>query len=149
VSEDSKDILLVEDNPDDVLLTKRALKRNNILNEMQVVADGVEALDYLFGTGEYEDRDTSKQPCVILLDLKLPRVSGLEVLQRIRGDVRTRRIPVVVLTSSKEEQDLIGSYELGANSYIRKPVDFEKFVAAIQQLGMYWLVLNEPPPHHQ
>lgn len=147
MSEDNKEILLVEDNPDDVLLTKRALKRNNILNEMKVVSDGVEALDYLFGTGEYADRDVSEEPCVILLDLKLPRVSGLEVLQRVRSDDRTRRIPVVVLTSSKEEQDLIGSYDLGANSYIRKPVDFEKFVAAIQQLGMYWLVLNEPPPH--
>jgi two-component system, response regulator len=144
--DETKEILLVEDNPDDVLLTQRALQRNNIANAMAVVSDGVEALDYLFGEGTHADREGSDAPCLILLDLKLPRVSGLEVLQRIRADERTRRIPVVVLTSSKEEQDLVSSYEFGANSYIRKPVEFEKFVGAVQQLGLYWLVLNEAPP---
>ena len=142
----NKTILLVEDNPDDVALTLRAFRINNIANEVTVAKDGVEALDYLFGTGTYTGRDTSKMPSVILLDLKLPRVSGLEVLQSLRADKRTRFLPVVILTSSKEEQDLIDSYRLGANSYIRKPVDFMKFVDAVKSLGLYWLILNEPPP---
>ena len=142
----NKTILLVEDNPDDVELTLRALRKNNIANEVTVAKDGVEALDYLFGTGTYAGRDMSEMPAVILLDLKLPRISGLEVLQRLRADKRTMLLPVVVLTSSREEQDLIDSYRLGANSYIRKPVDFIKFVDAVKSLGLYWLVLNEPPP---
>ena len=142
----NKTILLVEDNPDDVTLTLRALRKNNIANEVTVAKDGVEALDYLFGTGTYAGRDMRQMPAVILLDLKLPRISGLEVLERLRADKRTRLLPVVVLTSSKEEQDLIDSYMLGANSYIRKPVDFIKFVDAIKSLGLYWLILNEPPP---
>lgn len=133
-----KTILLVEDNPDDVQLTLRALKKNNIANEVATARDGVEALDYLAGPVQL--------PAVILLDLKLPRLDGLEVLRRIRADHRWRRLPVVILTSSKEEQDLIQSYDLGANSYIRKPVDFEQFSEAVKQLGLYWLLLNEPPP---
>jgi len=141
-----KGILLVEDNPDDVLLAKRALKKNKITNEVAVVGDGAEALDYLFATGEYEGRDQDDRPTLLLLDINLPKVGGLDVLRRIREDEHLRTIPVVVLTSSKEEQDLAESYSLGANSYIRKPVDFDKFVDAVQQLGMYWLVLNEPPP---
>lgn len=141
----SKVILLVEDNPDDELLTLRALKKNNIGNEVVVAHDGVEALDYLFGTGIYEGRDTSIQPQVILLDLKLPRVDGLEVLKRLRADGRTRLLPVVILTSSKEQQDLVDGYGCGANSYIRKPVDFAQFIEAVRQLGLYWLVLNETP----
>lgn len=141
-----KTILLVEDNPDDAALTVRALKKSNIINELVVARDGEEALDYLFGTGAYAGRDTSQQPQVILLDLKLPKVDGLEALRRIRADERTRLLPVIILTSSKEEQDLIGGYSLGANSYIRKPVDFVQFSAAVQQLGLYWLVLNECPP---
>ena len=139
-------ILLVEDNPDDVTLTLRALKKNNILNQVVVAEDGAKALDYLLGTGEFAGRDVSVAPAVVLLDLKLPKVDGLEVLRRLRADQRTRLVPVVILTSSKEEQDLIAGYELGANSYIRKPVDFDKFLEAARQLGMYWLVLNEPPP---
>jgi CheY-like chemotaxis protein len=139
-------ILLVEDNPDDELLTIRALKKNRIYNEVIVAHDGVEALDYLFGTGQYAGRDVSLLPHVVLLDLKLPKIDGLEVLRRLRANPRTRLLPVVVLTSSKEEQDLIASYELGANSYVRKPVDFMQFVEAVRQLGLYWLVLNEPPP---
>lgn len=142
----NKSIMLVEDNPDDEALTLRALKRNNIRNEVVIARDGVEALDYLFGTGTYAQRDISVKPVVILLDLKLPKVDGLEVLRRLRADERTRCIPVVVLTSSKEEQDLINSYSFGCNSYIRKPVDFVQFVEAVRQLGLYWLVLNEPPP---
>ena len=142
----NKIILLVEDNPDDVSLTLRALRKNNIANEVVVVGDGIDALDYLFGTGKYKDRDVSKMPAVILLDLKLPKVDGLEVLQRLRADARTKLLPVVVLTSSKEEQDVFGSYSLGANSYIRKPVDFNKFVDAVRQLELYWMVLNEQPP---
>ena len=141
-----KIILLVEDNPDDAALTLRALKKNNILNEVVVARDGVEALEYLFGTGAYADRDRRVWPQVILLDLKLPKIDGLEVLSRLRADVRTRLLPVVILTSSKEEQDLIDGYSLGANSYVRKPVDFTQFAEAVRQLGLYWLVLNEEPP---
>lgn len=139
-------ILLVEDNPDDEALTLRALKKNNILNEVVVARDGAAALDYLFSEGDHAERDTSVLPGLILLDLKLPKVDGLEVLERVRADDRTRLIPVILLTSSKEEQDLIDGYSLGANSYIRKPVDFSQFTEAIRLLGLYWLVLNEPPP---
>ena len=138
--------LLVEDNPDDVELTLRALKKNNITNEVVVAKDGVEAIDYLFGTGAHEGRDTSIQPVVVLLDLKLPKVDGLEVLKRLRADERIKLTPVVILTSSKEERDLMNGYELGANSYIRKPVNFDQFSDAVRQLGIYWLLLNEPPP---
>jgi len=142
----NKIILLVEDNPDDEALTLRALKKNNIQNEVVVAHDGVEALDYLFGAGSYAGRDTKVVPQVVLLDLKLPKVDGLEVLKRIRADERTKLLPVVILTSSNEEQDLVNGYGLGANSYIRKPVDFNQFIQAVGQLGLYWLVLNEPPP---
>jgi CheY-like chemotaxis protein len=141
-----KIILLVEDNPDDVTLTLRALKKNNILNEVVVAKDGVEALDYLFGAGDYAGRDTSVMPVVTLLDLKLPKLDGMEVLKRVRGNERTKLIPIVILTSSKEENDLINGYSLGANSYIRKPVDFEQFNIAIRELGLYWILLNESPP---
>jgi len=141
-----KVILLVEDNPDDEALTLRALKKNNILNEVVVAHDGVEALDYLFGTGTHAGRNPSHLPQVVLLDLKLPKVDGLEVLRRIRADERTKLLPVVVLTSSKEDQDLLKSYSLHANSYVRKPVDFTQFTEAVRQLGLYWLILNEPPP---
>ncbi|MFZ2196585.1 MAG: response regulator [Thermodesulfovibrionales bacterium] len=141
----SKIILLVEDNPDDVKLTLRALKKSNILNEVIVAQDGVEALDYLFGTGKFEGRDTGLMPQMILLDLKMPRMDGLEVLHRIREDERTKVLPVVILTTSSEDKDRIESYKLGANSYIRKPVDFNQFVEAVKQLGLYWLVLNEAP----
>ncbi len=144
-----KIILLVEDNPDDEALTLRALKKNNILNEVIVARDGAEALDYLFGTGKYAGRDLSNMPQVILLDLKLPKIDGMEVLRRIRADKRTKLLPVVILTSSKEERDLINGYKLGANSYIRKPVDFDQFREAVRQLKLYWLVLNEPPPNNQ
>ena len=143
---DNKVILLVEDNPDDERLTLRAFEKKKMLNPVVVARDGVEALAYLFATGIHEGRDTSVMPAVILLDLKLPKVDGLEVLRQVRADERTKRIPVVVLTSSKEQQDLVASYDLGANSYIRKPVDFEKFVEASGFLGMYWLMLNEPAP---
>ena len=143
---DSRVILLVEDNPDDEMLTLRALKKNNILNEIVTAHDGVEALDYVFGTGIFAGRDPAVAPALTLLDLKLPKVDGLEVLRRIRADARTRLYPVVILTSSREELDLVNSYALGANSYIRKPVDFTQFIAAVKQLGLYWLVLNEPPP---
>jgi two-component system, response regulator len=139
-------ILLIEDNSDDEALTIRALERNNIGNKMVVARDGVEALDFLFGTGAYAERDLSVMPQLILLDLKLPKLDGLEVLRRIRGDESTRLLPVVVLTSSNEEQDRITSYGLGANSYVRKPVDFNEFVAGVRQLGLYWLILNEAPP---
>lgn len=143
---ENKMILLVEDNPDDEALTLRALKKNNIGNKVVIVRDGAEALDFLFYKGAYADRDPQDKPQVILLDLKLPKVDGLEVLRRIRADESTRRLPVVILTSSKEEQDLIKSYSLGVNSYVRKPVDFDQFVEAVRQLGLYWLVLNEAPP---
>ena len=141
-----KVILLVEDNSRDVALTRRALKKSNIVNEVVVARDGVEALDYLFGTGTQAGRDMAVTPQHILLDLKLPKLNGLEVLQRIRSDERTRRLPVVIFTSSSEEEDMIKSYDLGANSYVRKPVDFEQFLEATRQLGMYWLVLNEAAP---
>ena len=143
---ENKTILLVEDNPDDEALTLRALKRNNILNEVIVARDGAEALDYLFARGVHSGRDPGKQPEVILLDLKLPKVDGLEVLQQIRQDERTRRLAVVILTSSNEERDIIAGYDLGANSYIRKPVDFNQFMEAVRQLGVYWLVLNVSAP---
>lgn len=141
-----KSILLVEDNPDDEALTLRAFRKNNIKNEVVVARDGAEALDYLFATGAHEGRDVTDLPQVVLLDLKLPKVDGLEVLRRIRADERTRPLPVVILTSSKEERDLIEGYRLGANSYVRKPVNFDEFIEAARQLGLYWLLLNEPPP---
>jgi CheY-like chemotaxis protein len=143
---DDRVILLVEDNPDDEALAIRALQRHHIGNEIVVAHDGVEALDYLFGTGAYADRDITLKPTVVLLDLKLPRVDGLEVLRQIREHDLTKLLPVVVLTTSNEEQDLLNSYSLGCNSYIRKPVDFIQFSEAIRQLGMYWLLMNEPPP---
>lgn len=141
-----KTILLVEDNPDDEALTVRALKKNNIRNEVVVARDGVEAIDYLFGAGKHAGRDTSVQPQIVLLDLKLPKVDGLEVLKRMRADDRTKLVPVVVLTTSKADRDLVSSYSLGANSYVRKPVDFAQFSEAVRQLGLYWLILNEPLP---
>ncbi|ACL72201.1 response regulator [Thioalkalivibrio sulfidiphilus] len=144
--ERSRSILLVEDNPDDELLTLRALQKNRILNEVVVARDGAEALDYLFGTGEYAGRNLLDAPQLVLLDLNLPKLDGIEVLRRIRSDPRTRLQPVVILTTSSEERDIVSSYELGANSYIRKPVDFEQFMEAIRQLNLYWLVLNVPPP---
>lgn len=146
MSASDKIILLVEDNPDDEALAIRALKRNHISNEIVVAHDGVEALDYLFGTGAYANRDISVKPTVILLDLKLPRINGIEVLRRLREEDCTKLLPVVVLTTSSEEQDMLDSYSLGCNSYIRKPVDFIQFSEAIRQLGMYWLLMNEPPP---
>ena len=142
----NRDILLVEDNPDDEALTLHAFSRNRITNPVVVVHDGVEAVDYLFGTGAFAGRDLGVMPAVVLLDLKLPRIDGLEVLRRIRADARTTLLPVVVLTTSREALDLQQAYNLGANSYIRKPVDFEQFVQAVQQLKLYWLVLNEAPP---
>ncbi len=138
-------ILLVEDNPDDQALTLRALTKNNISNPVVLAKDGVEALDFLFQTGPYKGLPNHPAPQVILLDLKLPRVDGLEVLRRMRADDRTRLIPVVILTSSKEEQDIVNGYKFGANSYIRKPVDFTQFLEAVRQLGLYWLLLNESP----
>ena len=143
---DNKVILLVEDNARDEALTRRALKKNNIVNEVVAARDGVEALDYLFGTGKYAGRDMSIMPQLVLLDLKLPKVNGLQVLQKIRAEERTRRLPVVVFTSSSEEEDMMKSYDLGANSYVRKPVDFEQFLEATRQLGLYWLVLNQVAP---
>jgi two-component system response regulator len=137
-------ILLVEDNPDDEALTLRAFNKNRIGNQVVVARDGVEALDYLFGNGQHAGRDLSVMPAVVLLDLKLPRIDGLEVLRRIRANERTSLLPVVILTTSKEQQDIYEAYSIGANSYIRKPVDFEKFIQAVSQLGLYWLVLNEP-----
>lgn len=142
----SKVILLVEDNPDDEELTLMALQKNNILNEVVVARDGVEALEFLFGDGPESSSQRKVLPAIILLDLKLPRVDGLEVLRRIRSEERTCMLPVVVLTSSREERDLIESYSLGCNSYVRKPVDFAQFVEATRQLGLYWLLLNEAPP---
>lgn len=139
-------ILLVEDNPDDEALTLRALKKNHIMNEVVVAHDGVEALDWLFGTGAHAGRDTRTQPQVILLDLNMPRLSGLEVLEKIRHDPRTQFIPVVVLTSSKEDEDVVKSYKLGANSYVRKPVDFGEFMEAVKRLGMFWLLVNQVAP---
>jgi CheY-like chemotaxis protein len=141
-----KVILLVEDNPDDEALTLRALKKNNIQNEVVVARDGVEALDYFFGSGKYAGRDVRVLPSVTLLDLKLPKIDGLEVLEKIRANELTKLAPVVILTSSKEEQDLLKGYELGANSYIRKPVDFSQFIESVRQLGLYWLLLNESAP---
>jgi two-component system, response regulator len=141
-----KVILLVEDNPDDEALTMRALKKSGVANEIIVARDGAEALDYLFGTGPYTGRDLSAMPPLTLLDLKLPKIDGLEVLRRLRHDERTRNLPIVILTSSKEEQDLRNCYQLGCNSYIRKPVDYEQFTESVRQLGLYWLVLNEPLP---
>jgi CheY-like chemotaxis protein len=141
-----KSILLVEDNPEDVRLTKRALARNNISNELVVLTDGVEALEYLIKLSSAETGQPSNLPSVILLDLKLPRMDGLELLKEIRGHERLKRLPVVILTSSKEPPDILKSYDLGANSYIRKPVDFEQFLEAVHHLGLYWLLLNEPPP---
>ena len=139
-------ILLVEDNPDDVELTLRAFRQSNIINEVVVAQDGADALDYLFATGAHAGRDTRDMPQVVLLDLNLPKVDGTEVLRRLRADDRTKLLPIVILTSSREQQDLVESYSLGANSYVRKPVDFTQFVEAVRQLGLYWLVLNEPPP---
>ena len=139
----NKTILLVEDNADDEALTLRALKKSNILNEVVVARDGAEALDYLFAAGAYAGRSTSNMPQVVLLDLKLPKVDGLEVLRRLRSDERTKLLPVVILTSSKEERDIINGYAFGCNSYVRKPVDFVEFAESVRQLGLYWLVLNE------
>lgn len=141
-------ILLVEDNPDDEALTIRAFKKHNISNEVIVARDGVQALDYLFGTGEFSGRDPVQTPALVILDLKLPKVNGLEVLQKIRSDERTKNVPVVILTTSNEEKDLIAGYALGVNSYVRKPVDFTEFAEAVKNLGMYWLLLNEQPPRH-
>lgn len=142
----SKIILLVEDNPDDEELTLLALKESNILNEVVVARDGVEALDYLFAAGRYENRDPRRSPQLVLLDLKLPKLDGLEVLRRLRADPRTELLPVVILTSSGEEEDVIASYRSGANGYVRKPVEFHRFADAIKHVGLYWLVLNETPP---
>lgn len=145
VSFRTETILLVEDNPDDVELTMRAFRKNNIANNIVVAHDGVEALDYLFGRGAYEGRNTSEQPRLILLDLKMPRMDGLHVLEKLRGDERTALLPVVILTSSKEDQDLVSSYRHGANSYVRKPIDFSEFLEAVHQIGLYWLLINESP----
>ena len=139
------EILLVEDNPNDVELALRALKKHNLTNNVHVVKNGAEALEYIFGTGAYAGRDVNNKPKVVLLDLKLPKVDGLEVLRRIKADERTKVIPVVVLTSSTEERDIIESYQLGVNSYIVKPIDFDKFIDAVSELGLYWLLLNQPP----
>lgn len=142
----NKTILLVEDNPSDIDLTKRAFEKEHITNTLVIAEDGQEALDYIFGTGTYASRDISQVPMLMLLDLKLPKISGLEVLKRIRSTEKIKRLPIVILTSSKEEQDVAASYDLGANSYIRKPIDFNQFMEAIKYLGLYWLVINEPPP---
>ena len=142
---DLRSILLVEDNKDDEALTLRALQKNRILNKVVVARDGVEALDYLLGTGPHAGRDTTDQPQLVLLDLKLPRIDGLEVLKRMRADERAKFVPVVVLTSSGEEEDLVRSYAFGANSYVRKPVDFAQFTEAVKTLGLFWLLLNQSP----
>jgi len=139
-------VLLVEDNPDDVALTVRALKQNNIANELVVASDGVDALDYLAGTGRFAGRDPQDLPALVLLDLKLPKIDGLQVLQNLRAQKHTRLLPVVILTSSVEESDVIRGYSLGCNAYVRKPVDFTQFAEAVRELGLFWLVLNEPPP---
>lgn len=139
------EILLVEDNPEDLELALRALRKSNLTNQIQIARDGAEAVEFLFCEGQYAGRKIDNGPRVILLDLKLPKVDGLEVLRRVKGDPRTKNIPVVVLTSSKEQSDIVGSYRLGVNSYIVKPVNFERFVTAVQELGMYWLLLNQPP----
>lgn len=141
-------ILLVEDNPDDEELTLLSLRKNNLAHEIVVVRDGVEAIEFLFGNGQYTGRDLSRTPTVILLDLKLPKLDGLGVLKRLRADERTRMLPVVVLTSSSQDADVIASYNLGANSYVRKPVEFGSFVEAVSSLGLYWVLLNRPPPLH-
>jgi CheY-like chemotaxis protein len=146
MADSAVEILLVEDNPNDVELTLRVLKKNNISNRLHVTRDGAEALEFIFCTGAYADRDIKNGPKVVLLDLKLPKVDGLEVLRQIKADPRTKTIPVVILTSSREERDVVQSYQLGTNSYIVKPVDFEQFTEAVRQLGLYWLLLNEPPP---
>ncbi len=143
---DSKTILLVEDNADDEALTFRALMKNNIGNQLIVARDGAEALEYLFATGQYSGRDMTLGPQVVLLDLNLPKISGLEVLRQLRANERTKHLPVVILTSSNEEKDLLHGYENGANSYVRKPVDFNQFIESVRQLGLYWLILNELPP---
>ena len=142
----NKTILLVEDNPDDVELTLHALRKHNVVNKVTVVHDGQEALDWIFGAGPHAGRDTSVMPVMVLLDLNLPKVGGLEVLARVRADERTRVLPIIILTSSREEQDRIAAYRNGANSYVTKPVDFVEFTRAVEQLSLYWLVLNEPPP---
>ncbi len=139
-------IMLVEDNPDDEELTLRALRQSKIANEIAVTRDGSEALDFLFGKGKYEGRDLSRLPAVILLDLKLPKLSGLDVLQRLRAEPTTRLIPIVILTSSSEDEDMLRSYQSGANSYVRKPVEFRAFAESVTQLGLYWMLLNQPPP---
>jgi len=141
-----KIILLVEDNPDDEALTMRALKQSKLANEIVITRDGNEALEFMFGTGKFDGRDVSHTPAVVLLDLKLPKLSGLEVLERLRADPRTKLVPVVVLTSSSEDEDMLRSYQLGANSYVRKPVVFGKFADAVSQLGLYWVLLNQLPP---
>jgi two-component system, response regulator len=143
-----KTILLVEDNPDDEELTTRALRQAKIANEIVVARDGSEAIEFLFGQGRHAGRDLSQMPAVILLDLKLPKLSGLEVLQRLRADARTKLIPTVILTSSSEDEDMVKSYQWGANSYVRKPVEFGAFVNAVSQLGMYWMLLNQAPPRN-
>ena len=139
-------ILLIEDNPDDVELTLHAFQKNHMANDIVVAGDGAEGLDYLFGTGKYAGRDAEESPALILLDLQLPKIGGLEVLRRVREDERTKRIPVVILTTSDEEEDIVNGYNGGANSYLRKPVDFAEFMNAVKQLEMYWMVLNTPPP---
>jgi CheY-like chemotaxis protein len=143
----NRPILLIEDNPSDIDLTRRALEKGRISNELIVAEDGSEALDYLFGTGRFAGRNPADTPALALLDLKLPKISGLDVLRRIRADSRTRRLPVVILTTSREEQDVASGYDLGISGYVVKPVDFMQFQEAIRQLGLYWLVLNEPPPN--
>ena len=142
-------ILLDEDNPDDEALTLRAFRKNNVTNDVVVARDGAEALDYLFGTGAYANRDTRTLPQVVILDLKLPKIDGLEVLRRLRAAPHTKLLPVVILTSSDEERDRLEGYDLGANSYVRKPVDFAEFLDAVRQLGLYWVLLNEPPPERR